>query len=147
MPPWNILKFPCVICYSKAGIQYTKVIYRCQFLMYKRNDCSRVESIKVEKNLCYGREYTNKLNKILLKWNWGYAYQGAVRAFTEVAIQKMKLTVGEGPERIFAPLIFWIVLLHSLKRWKSQCQHWKSNIIRCVHIYKICNEDDNILKA
>lgn len=57
--------------------------------MYKRNDHSRAESIEVEKSLCYSRKHANKLSKILLKWNWIYAYQGALRTFSGPRNQKV----------------------------------------------------------
>lgn len=69
--------------------------------MYTMNNHSRLESITVKKNLMYGREDDNKPSKILLKWNWGYDYQGALRTFSGPVTQKIKW-MEERTDRIFA---------------------------------------------
>lgn len=62
---------------------------------------SSLEGITVKKNLMHGREHGNKLSKILLKWNWGYDYQGALRTFSGPMTQKIKW-MKEKTDTIFA---------------------------------------------
>lgn len=93
------------------------------------NNHSRLESITVKKNLMYGREDDNKPSKILLKWNWGYGYQGALRTFSGPMTQKIKW-MEERTDRIFA-----FQHPQKIKRQKSQCQHRNSNISD-IQMYK-----------